>query len=163
MAIAAKQEEKKEEIGKDCYLNRNCWLVSNLQYPPYKRCQYCELRFHKCLFLQYQIITLITVCFSFFLILFFDHEMTPSVIFVIFVMITIYAYFFNNSTEKIIRSHFLEKQAKNELKELSDKLEDKVQEQTKDIRMQNEHLEELLNMKSEFLRTVNHQLNTPCP
>jgi signal transduction histidine kinase len=76
-------------------------------------------------------------------------------------MIAVYSYYFNSSTEKIIKSNYYEKQAKNDLKELSEKLEDKVAEQTKDIRAQNKHLEELLNIKSDFLRTVNHQLNTP--
>ncbi|MDD3006147.1 MAG: ATP-binding protein [Candidatus Pacebacteria bacterium] len=76
-------------------------------------------------------------------------------------MVVVYGYFFNSSTEKIIKSHFLERKAKNELKELSEKLEEKVEGQTRDMREQNLHLEELLNMKGDFLRTVNHQLNTP--
>lgn len=142
-------------------LNGRCWLVSNLKYPPYKRCQYCELEFRKCLFLQYQIITLILVCFSFVLIFISDRQISPSTIMSIFLIVIVYGYYFNNSTEKIIKSNYYEKQVKNELKELSEKLEDKVREQTKDIREQNAHLEELLSMKSDFLRTVNHQLNTP--
>jgi signal transduction histidine kinase len=76
-------------------------------------------------------------------------------------MIIVYGYYFNSSTEKIIKSNYLEKKARNELKEFSDKLEEKIQEQTRDIREKNAHLEELLSMKSDFLRTVNHQLNTP--
>lgn len=37
----------------------------------------------------------------------------------------------------------------------------KVDEQTKDLSEKSRHLEELLHMKSDFLRVVNHQLNTP--
>jgi signal transduction histidine kinase len=40
-------------------------------------------------------------------------------------------------------------------------LQGKVDEQTKDIAEKNAHLQELLAMKSDFLRVVNHQLNTP--
>ncbi|MFA6252176.1 MAG: ATP-binding protein [Candidatus Paceibacterota bacterium] len=40
-------------------------------------------------------------------------------------------------------------------------LEQKVYDQTKDIRRKNQYLEELLAMKSDFLRVVSHQLNTP--
>lgn len=153
----ARQYEKKEE----CPLNHNCWLVNNLKYPPYKRCQYCDLEFRKCLFLRFQIITLVLVCFSLIFIYISDKEISPSAIIPMFLMIAVYSYYFNSSTEKIIKSNYYEKQAKNDLKELSEKLEDKVAEQTKDIRAQNKHLEELLNIKSDFLRTVNHQLNTP--
>ncbi len=50
---------------------------------------------------------------------------------------------------------------KRELDKFNRELKYKVEEQTKDIKEKNRHLEELLNMKSDFLRTVNHQLNTP--
>jgi signal transduction histidine kinase len=156
-----KQASQEEETGKDCYLNNNCWLVSNLKYSPYKRCQYCELRFRKCLFLQYQLVSLVLVCFSFFLVFLFDKTISVPVMIVIFTQIIVYGYFFNSSTEKIIKANFLEKKAKNALKELSEELEERVDDQTRDIRQKNEHLEELLNMRSDFLRTVNHQLNTP--
>lgn len=153
----AAQKEEREAFP----LNTNCWLVSNLKYPPYKRCQYCELAFRKCLFLQYQMITFILVCLSLLIIFISEKAVPPSVISSMFLMVIVYGYFFNISTEKIIRSNYCEKKARRKLKELTEKLEDKVQEQTKDIREQNRHLKELLNMKSDFLRTVNHQLNTP--
>jgi len=54
------------------------------------------------------------------------------------------------------------------IKLLNETLKQRVLEQTKDIRKKarelskkNRSLEELLNMKSDFLRVVNHQLNTP--
>lgn len=148
-------------IGRDSYLNQNCWLVKNLNYSPYKRCQYCELKFHKCLFLQYQVISMVLICLAFLLLFLVDKNISVSVIMVIFTLVIVYGYFFNNSTEKIVKANFFEKEAKENLKELSNKLEDRVVEQTKDINEKKEHLQELLNMKSDFLRTVNHQLNTP--
>ncbi len=156
-----KMQKQKHLIGADAFLNFNCWLVRNLNYAPYKRCQYCELKFHKCLFLQYQLISLLLIFFSFALLLIMDKTISTAVIIVVFVLVIVYGYFFNSSTEKIIKANFYEKKSRQALKELSDKLEERVASQTKDIKEKNQHLEELLNMKSDFLRTVNHQLNTP--
>lgn len=155
-----KQNEQKL-VGDNCYLNKNCWLVKNLNYSPYKRCQYCDFKFHKCLFLHYQVISLalITLCISLFWI--FDKRVSTISIVVIFILVIVYGYFFNNSTEKIVRASFFEKKMKEELKDLSQDLEKKVDEQTRDIKKKNQYLEELLNMKGDFLRIVNHQLNTP--
>ncbi|MFH0856522.1 MAG: ATP-binding protein, partial [bacterium] len=47
------------------------------------------------------------------------------------------------------------------LEEWNDKLKEKVDEQTKDIRGKNMRLKKLLEMKTEFLRTASHQLRTP--
>ncbi|MFA5729895.1 MAG: ATP-binding protein [Candidatus Paceibacterota bacterium] len=48
-----------------------------------------------------------------------------------------------------------------EIEDFGKTLKNKVDEQTKNIEKQKEYLQELLNMKSDFLRVVNHQLNTP--
>jgi signal transduction histidine kinase len=48
-----------------------------------------------------------------------------------------------------------------QIKEFGKTLEEKVSKQTKDIRRSNKYLQELLAMKSDFLRVVSHQLNTP--
>lgn len=48
-----------------------------------------------------------------------------------------------------------------EVQDFNKTLKQKVYEQTKDIQEKNIYLEELLNMKTDFLRVVNHQLNTP--
>jgi len=48
-----------------------------------------------------------------------------------------------------------------EVQDFSQILKQKVAEQTKDISKKNQYLQELLNMKTDFLRVVNHQLNTP--
>lgn len=161
MSKKATIKSNNKNTGEACYLNKNCWLVKNLNSSPYRRCQYCNLKFSRCLFLQYQIISIILILFSFSLLFFVDKSISTSTIIIVFVLVIVYGYFFNNSTEKIIKASFFERKAKEELKELSDKLEDRVLEQTRDIKEKNEHLQELLNMKSDFLRTVNHQLNTP--
>jgi len=48
-----------------------------------------------------------------------------------------------------------------EVAKFNETLRDKVDEQTKDIKEKNQYLRELLNIKSDFLHIVNHQLNTP--
>jgi signal transduction histidine kinase len=48
-----------------------------------------------------------------------------------------------------------------QIQEFGATLQAKVDEQTKDIEKNNAYLQELLSMKSDFLRVVNHQLNTP--
>lgn len=49
----------------------------------------------------------------------------------------------------------------NQVKDLSENLQEKVQEQTQDIRAKAEDIKGLLDMKSELLRTISHQLRTP--
>lgn len=152
---------EKTEIGKSGYLNRNCWLVNNLNYAPYKRCKYCDYKFRHCLFLHYQIISLVTIIF--FLTLFFliEGEISVLVIISIFSLVILYGYFFNKSTEKIIKANFDQREARLALEELTEKLEERVDQQTKDIKKKAEHLEKLLKMRSEFLDVASHQLRTP--
>ncbi|MFA6272584.1 MAG: HAMP domain-containing sensor histidine kinase [Patescibacteria group bacterium] len=156
-----KKQTGEKEVGKSCYLNRNCWLVNNINSLPYKRCQYCELKFHKCLFLQYQVISMVLICFSFLLFYVVDRSISVSAIIIIFTLVIVYGYFFNNSTEKIIKSNFFEKKTKESLKALSDKLEDRVKEQTRDIQKKADRMMKLLEMRSEFLDIASHQLRTP--
>jgi signal transduction histidine kinase len=111
--------------------------------------------------MQYQVISLFLLFLSFSLFLLFEKRLSYVAIAVVFIFIVVYGYFFNNSTEKIIKSNFSLKKTKDALKELTDNLENKVDEQTKDIKEKSRYLQELLNMKTDFLRVVNHQLNTP--
>ncbi|MFA5030437.1 MAG: HAMP domain-containing sensor histidine kinase [Patescibacteria group bacterium] len=148
-------------VGQPGYLNKNCWLVKNLNYAPYKRCQYCNYKFRNCLFLHYQVISVaIIICFLtlFFLI---EGKISILVIFSLFTLVIIYGYFFNKSTEKIIKANFDQRKAKIALEELTEKLEERVDSQTKDIKKKAEHLEKLLIMRSEFLDVASHQLRTP--
>jgi signal transduction histidine kinase len=127
------------------------------------------------LFLQYQIISSVLVVL--FLVTFFvvEGKISMLVVSMIFTLIIIYGYFFNKSTEKIVEANFSQTKAKEALAELTKNLKQKVAEQTRDITKKNDDLQknnkeleaknqlnqELLAMKSDFLRVVNHQLNTP--
>ncbi|MFH1551512.1 MAG: HAMP domain-containing sensor histidine kinase [bacterium] len=162
------KKNQKKALGKPKYLNKNCWLVKSLNYAPYKRCQYCELKFRNCMFLHYQVISLISIflllVFSFLI----DGKVSELVIVFVFALVIIYGLFFNKSTDKIIQANFTERKTKESLEELSQNLESRVSEQTKEIREKTNNLEDLLKknqalsqMKTEFLRVVNHQLRTP--
>ena len=48
-----------------------------------------------------------------------------------------------------------------QVQDFSRTLQEKVSEQTQDIEEKSRHLQELIDMKNDFLRVVNHQLNTP--
>jgi len=48
-----------------------------------------------------------------------------------------------------------------EVQDFNKNLQTKVDDQTKDIKRQSQHLQELLDVKNDFLRVANHQLNTP--
>jgi len=150
-----------KKVGNTGCVNKNCWLAKTLNYPPYDRCQYCESKFHHCLFLHYQVISLVLI--TFFLVLFFlvEGRISELVIGCIFTLVIIYGYFINKSTEKIVKANFSQKEAKMALEELTEKLEERVDKQTEDIRQKSRYLQELLDMKTDFLRVVNHQLNTP--
>jgi len=154
-------KEKKAEIGGPGYLNKSCWLVRNLRYLPYKRCQYCELKFRNCLFLQYQIISLILILFLLTLSLLIEGRILELVVISVFTLVFFYGYFFNKSTDKIIQANFTERKAKEALEELTEKLEQKVEEQTKEIRKAYEELKVLDKAKSEFISMASHQLRTP--
>jgi signal transduction histidine kinase len=154
-------EKEKKEIGGNDYLNNNCWLIKNLKYVPYKRCQYCELKFRHCYFLQYQIISLILIIIFFLLFFAIERKFSFLAVITVFSFVIVYGYFFNRSTERIIKSNFSLNKTREALEELTNNLEEKVSEQTNDIKENNIQLEELLKMKSEFLTVASHQLRTP--
>ncbi len=156
-----KNLKEKTDTGAAGYLNKNCWLVKNLNYAPYKRCQYCGLQFRHCLFLHYQVMSSILIVFFLTLFLLVEGQVSILVIILLFSLVIVYGYFFNKSTEKIIKANFAEKKAKEALEELTENLEERVDEQTRDIKNQTEHLKKLLQMRSEFLDIASHQLKTP--
>ncbi len=159
---------QKEKIGKPEYINKNCWLVKSLNYSPAKRCQYCELKFHNCLFFQYLIISLVLILFLLTLSFLIEGEISKLVIISIFVLVITYGYFFNKSTEKIIKANFAQRKAKEALEELNEKLEEKVDEQTKEIKKAYEvekrahkELKRLDEAKNQFIMATQHHLRTP--
>ena len=85
----------------------------------------------------------------------------PIAFIIIFLLVIVYGYFFNSSTEKIIKSNFFEKQSSLAFKELSSQLEEKVAAQTKEIKTKAERMIKLLEMRSSFLDIASHQLRTP--
>jgi len=159
---------KKDEVGAEGYLNKNCWLVKSMGSSPYSRCQYCDLRFPKCIFLHYQLISigLIVLFLALFFIL--EGKVSTLVVICVFTFVIVYGFVLNKSTDRIIKANFEQRKACCALEELTAKLEERVKEQTKDIQnkaaelaVKNENLSKLLEVKNEFLRIVNHQLNTP--
>lgn len=153
--------KKKIQIGTTNYVNKNCWLVKTIGYPSTKRCRYCELKLYQCFFSQYLIISLISIIFFFTLSFLIEGKISRLLIISIFTLVIIYGYFFNKNTEKIIKAYFAQRKTKNDLIELTKKLEEKVHEQTKKIRKSYEKLEKLDKTKSEFVSIASHQLRTP--
>jgi len=68
----------------------------------------------------------------------------------IFTLVIVYGYFFNKSTEKIVKANFAQRKAKDALEELAENLEDKVEAQTKDIVEKSQKMEKLLKIKFSF-------------
>ena len=168
MEKGEKFQRKKIEIGKPGYFNKSCWLVKTLNYSPYKRCQYCELKFRNCLFLHYQIISLILILFFLTLSFLIEGKISKLVIISIFTLVIVYGYFFKKSTDKIIQAYFTQRKAKEALEELTETLQQKVDEQTKKIRRAYEvekrarrAIEELTEAKTQFIMATQHHLRTP--
>ena len=168
MEKGEKFQREKMEIGKPGYLNENCWLVKSLNYAPYKRCQHCELKFRNCLFLHYQIISSILIIFFLILSFLIEGEVSKLIIISIFTLIIVYGYFFKKSTDKIIQAYFTQRKAKEALEELTETLQQKVDEQTKKIRTAYEvekqarrAIERLTEAKTQFIMATQHHLRTP--
>ncbi len=159
--IDPEQSRTGQRPRKPEYINENCWLAKTLNYSPAKRCQYCKLKFRHCLFFQYLIISLILIVFLLTLSFLIEGKISKLVTISIFVLVIIYGYFFNKSTEKIIQAYFAQRKAKEALEELTESLEQRVEEQTKELRRANEELKILDEAKSEFISIASHQLRTP--
>jgi signal transduction histidine kinase len=173
--MESQNDKTKIKIGESGYVNKNCWLARDLGYPPSRRCEYCESKFKNCLFEQYLVITLILVGVLLFVSYFFEQNISKSLIVSLFVLVITYGYFFNKSTEKIIIANFKEKKAKIAFKDLNNNLQQKVDEQTKEIKDQKEKIEnayeiekkanlelkKLDEAKTQFMLITQHHLRTP--
>jgi len=162
------QQKKQIKIGESGYVNMNCWLARNLNYPPTKHCQFCQLKFNNCLFFRYSAISLFLVIIIFASAFFIEGSISKLLIVSVFSLIIIYGYYFDKSTESIIEANFAQKKATEALEDLSENLQQKVDEQTKEIKRAyevekgaKEQLEDLDNIKNQFLMTVQHHLRTP--
>jgi len=155
------QQGEKTKIGKPGYINKNCWLVKALNYSPYKRCQYCELKFRDCLFLHYQIVSLILIIFFLALSFLIEGRISELVIISVFTLVIVYGYFFNKSTDNLIQANFVQRKTNEALEELKENLQEKVEEQTQELRRAYEELKVLDKAKSEFVSMASHQLRTP--
>jgi C4-dicarboxylate-specific signal transduction histidine kinase len=159
----------KPQLGEVGYVNKNCWLTNILQYPPARRCRYCQLRFLWCPFIQFAIISLLIMGIGFLISWLGLKEISSSVLFIILFCVFAYGYFFNRATVKIIEANFEVYQAKQkleekvkertkELEELAKHLEEKVQEKTKELRMQKESLEKEVARRTKELQELNEKL-----
>jgi signal transduction histidine kinase len=104
-----------------------------------------------------------------------DGKVSELIVVSIFILIVVCGYFFNKSTDKIIQANFIQKKAKEELQELSEKLEDKVNEQTKEIKESyakiekayetekraHEQLKRLREVENQFMLSTQHHLRSP--
>lgn len=129
------QLEKEKTVGDIGYVNKNCWLAKNMNVPPSERCRYCELRLNGCLFTKYLIISLFLVGVLLAISYFFEGSISKVLIISIFLLVIVYGYFFNRSTESIIKANFATKKSNDALEELTKTLQQKVEEQTKSIKI----------------------------
>jgi signal transduction histidine kinase len=157
-----------KKIGEDGYINKNCWLATTVNGAPSKRCQYCRSKFSDCLFFRYLTISFILIVFLLSASLIMEGTISKLTVIAIFLLVIIYGYFFDKSTEKIIEANFAQSKAKDALEELTQNLQQKIDDQTRELRKSyemekkaNEQLEALDNVKNQFLMTVQHHLRTP--
>lgn len=131
--MAENKELFSKRVGNPDYINENCWLATQLGYPPVKRCWYCELRFRNCPFTHYLGISLLLALFSFALAFLIDGKITRAHVFIVFVLVLAYGYFTTRTTEKIIEANFAEKLARIALEKAKASLEVKIAERTKEL------------------------------
>lgn len=160
MKVTTKKSESIKVAKPEC-TNLNCWLVKNLGYSPYKRCAHCRFKFRHCLFLHYQIVSTVLICFSLGALYLIEGRISTICVIMIFIVVLVYGFFFNRSTESIIESNFEQTKAKEALQELTKNLEKRVKEATAKLEASNKELQRLDDAKSEFLSIASHQLRTP--
>jgi len=161
-------DKKIKKLGEFGYVNQNCWLAKSLGYPPSKRCQYCQSKFGECLFTRYLLVSIALVTIIALAVYILEGIVSKGVVISIFILVIVYGYFFDKSTEKIIEANFEQKKAKDALEELNIELEAKIKEQTRHIREAyevekhaHEELEKMNESKNQFMAITQHHLRTP--
>ncbi len=161
-------EAQEKKIGQEGFVNRKCWLANSAGRPPSKRCQYCASKFSDCLFFRYLAVSLILVVLVLVGSFIMEGVISKAVVLSIFLLVIVYGYFFNKSTEDIIIANFRQKKATDDLEVLANNLQQKVEEQTKDIKTAydvekraREVLQRTDCAKSQFMALANHHLRTP--
>jgi len=112
------------------------------------------------MFLQYSLIALGLIVFLLAISFLLDGKITESAAIAVFLPVIVYGFFFRRSIEKIIEADFSEKKAKLELEELTSRLEEKVNAQTRNLEEKNQDLIKLLIMRSQFIDLASHELRT---
>jgi len=104
-----------------------------------------------------------------------EGNVSRLVIISIFVLVIVYGYFFDKSTEDIIEANFAQRKAKESFKDLSRTLQQKVEEQTKKLQASYQKVEAAFEIekeahkelkrvdeaKSQFIMATQHHLRTP--
>jgi len=86
------------------------------------------------LFNRFLIISTVLIIFLLIASLLLEGTISKLIIISIFVLVIVYGYFFDKSTASIVAANFSQRKSKEDLEELTKNLQQKVQEQTKDIR-----------------------------
>jgi len=162
------KKQKDNKLGEPGYINQNCWLASNLGYPPSEHCRYCEIKLKDCVFSKYLIISSVLASVLFILSFLVDGSISKILIISVFTLIIVYGYYFDKSTQKIIIASFEEKKAKKSFEELNKDLQHRVDTQTKEImraydveKKAKESLQKIDQQKNEFMMITQHHLRTP--
>jgi len=151
--------EETTKIGSQKYVNRNCWLTKNLGSPATERCRYCTLRFRNCPIVQYTTAFLVLTLITLGVLIVFEGRISKPILIAILLIVSGCAYLSNRITSELIKANFLEKKAREELKdqrivleirvrartreleELTKTLEDQVRERTKELQERINELE----------------------
>jgi C4-dicarboxylate-specific signal transduction histidine kinase len=141
-----------EELNSQNYINKNCWLVKSLGRPASKRCRYCTLRFRNCPIVQYFSIALILSAVALGILVVTGEEVSKPVLLAILLVVLGCGYLSNRLTTELIKANFLEKKAREELKDQRAVLEIRVRARTKELEELTKTLEDQVKERTKELQ-----------